>query len=275
MFSSVSRWAVHDHREHTCSWWGKSSHWGGPLNDMVFRMCFCCLVALVVAANRCIICPGLAAKRSASTSRQAHLCQWKVTWCASVSLSSNVDSMKFQVWADTEKITLASSSGVVFLLAVHLSDLAVHSEVAKIDFRSDVLQEVQASKHRRWRLARFHRQHVGDLASACQAFTKACNLSSDQWTPGLVFVRFHKRFCQAFGSKSWLETLAANRLFHPANFRFVCKCLMVYRDVIGFPWEGNIQPIVGWCWMLMVINSCHAGFNFTFSLVIFENNFLA
>lgn len=32
--------------------------------------------------------------------------------------------MKFQVWADTEKITLASSSGVVFLLAVHLSDLA-------------------------------------------------------------------------------------------------------------------------------------------------------
>ena len=95
-----------------------------PLNDMVFRMCFCCLVALVVAANRCIICPGLAAKRSASTSRQAHLCQWKVTWCASVSLSSNVDSMKFQVWADTEKITLASSSGVVFLLAVHLSDLA-------------------------------------------------------------------------------------------------------------------------------------------------------
>lgn len=27
--------------------------------------------------------------------------------------------------------------------------------------------------------------------------------------------------------------------------------------------------------MLMVIKSCHAGFNFTFSLAIFENNFLA
>ena len=115
--------------------------------------------------------------------------------------------MKFQVWADTEKITLASSSGVVFLLAVHLSDLAVHSEVAKIDFRFRCF-------FRKYKLQITEDEDLQDSIArsmwetweACQAFTKACNLSS----------------CQAFGSKSWLETLAAHRLFHPANFRFVC-----------------------------------------------------
>jgi len=78
--------------------------------------------------------------------------------------------MKFQVWADTEKITLASSSGVLFLLAVHLSDLAtLGSRVLTSDpmsFRKYKLQ-VTEDEDLQDSIAR----SMWETWEACQAFT--------------------------------------------------------------------------------------------------------